>query len=61
MSRYAGHRIPFGLTLPEELLNRLDDRRGLIPRTKFVEKLIENALRFNDADADARRGEPLQR
>jgi len=38
------HRIPFGCTLPGNLLNKLDERRGLIPRTKYLERLIRAAL-----------------
>jgi hypothetical protein len=44
MSSRHGHRIPFGLTLPELLLNKLDARRGLVPRTRYVEQLIEKDL-----------------
>jgi len=44
MYRSSNHRVPFGCTLPEELLEKLDLKRGLIPRTRFVERIIENAL-----------------
>jgi hypothetical protein len=30
--------------LPELLLNKLDARRGLVPRTRYVEQLIEKDL-----------------
>jgi hypothetical protein len=44
-------RITFGCTLPKELLDQLDEQRGLIPRTKYIECLVRDAL---DAKAKVR-------
>lgn len=44
MADLSEHRIPFGCTLPGNLLSKLDERRGLIPRTKYLELLIRAAL-----------------
>ena len=58
------NRVQFGCTLPRDLLEKLDERRGMIPRTKYLEALIVKAMdqcTYSPADADIRRGEPKER
>jgi metal-responsive CopG/Arc/MetJ family transcriptional regulator len=38
------HRVTFGCSLPDQLLKKLDSERGLVPRTRYVEQLIEKGL-----------------
>jgi hypothetical protein len=37
-------RVSLGITLPEPVLNTVDEMRGLIPRTRFLEALIVEGL-----------------
>ena len=40
-----------GLSLPEELLRKIDSERGDIPRSRFLLRIIERA--YKDASAQA--------
>lgn len=33
--------VPFGLSLPKELMKSIDEKRGDISRSKFVSRLLE--------------------
>jgi hypothetical protein len=37
--------VKFGMTLPHQVLQRMDEVRGDIPRTKYILRLVENALK----------------
>lgn len=38
-------KISFGFALPEDLLREVDARRGLVPRTRYIEQLVVRHLR----------------
>lgn len=35
-------RIPITVSLDRELVEEIDEKRGLIPRSRFVEELLRN-------------------
>jgi hypothetical protein len=37
--------VKFGMTLPHQVLQSMDEVRGDIPRTKYILRLVENALK----------------
>jgi len=37
-------RVMFGCSIPVELLERVDEERGLIPRSRFIEKILTDGL-----------------
>jgi hypothetical protein len=40
--------ITIGLSIPTELLAKIDGKRGDIPRSKFVQRLVEQAFKQRD-------------
>ncbi|NLT36713.1 MAG: hypothetical protein GXX95_00935 [Methanomassiliicoccus sp.] len=40
-------RILLSITLPPSVLSRVDNERGLIPRTRYIESLITYAMKEN--------------
>jgi hypothetical protein len=41
MAKASRKNIPFGISLPKEYVNQIDLRRGDIPRSKFILRLLE--------------------
>lgn len=39
------HRIPIGISLSEEIVDRLDERRGDIPRSRYIQRALEKLCR----------------
>ena len=37
-------KVPITLSLDEDLVESIDGRRGLVPRSRYVEALIEKSL-----------------
>jgi metal-responsive CopG/Arc/MetJ family transcriptional regulator len=38
------HRIPIGISLSEEIVFRIDERRGDTPRSRYIQKALEKKL-----------------
>ena len=38
-------RISFGITLAPKLYERIEQDRGMVPRTKYLERLIERGMK----------------
>ncbi len=38
------NRNPVGVSLDNKVLDALDRKRGLVPRSRYIEKLIENDI-----------------
>jgi metal-responsive CopG/Arc/MetJ family transcriptional regulator len=41
------HKIPIGISLSEEIIHRIDERRGDIPRSRYIQKALEKLCRTN--------------
>lgn len=39
------HKIPIGISLSEEIVYRIDERRGDIPRSKYIQRALERLCR----------------
>ena len=39
------HRIPIGISLSEEIVYRIDKRRGDIPRSRYIQRALEKLCR----------------
>ena len=39
------HRIPIGISLSEEIVYRIDERRGDIPRSRYIQRALEKLCR----------------
>lgn len=39
------HRIPIGISLSEEIVDRIDERRGDIPRSRYIQRALEKLCR----------------
>jgi len=37
---HLDRRIAFGMTLPQSVLDRIDETRGLTPRVRFIQRLL---------------------
>jgi metal-responsive CopG/Arc/MetJ family transcriptional regulator len=42
----------FGVTLPSKILQKLDDIRGDIPRSRFLLRLVERALKEQEREGE---------
>jgi metal-responsive CopG/Arc/MetJ family transcriptional regulator len=51
-------RSTIAISLEEELIAKLDRERGLVPRSRFIEKMLADAY-ANKKKKDSVRGEPL--
>lgn len=40
----AQTRFPFGLSFDENVLEKVDEKRGLISRSRFIEKIVSDNL-----------------
>ena len=40
--------LPIGISLPEELIERIDSERGDVNRSRFILRLIELGLKTKD-------------
>lgn len=40
-----GHKIPIGICLSEEIVYRIDERRGDIPRSRYIQRALEKLCR----------------
>lgn len=40
-------RVLLSITLPPSVLSRVDNERGLVPRTRYIESLITYAMNSN--------------
>jgi len=38
------NKLRFALTLPESLVNKIDEKRKDIPRSRYITRLLESAL-----------------
>ena len=47
----TGNSYAVGMTLPLDILKKLDDRRGDIPRSRFFLRAIENYLAVSEGAA----------
>jgi metal-responsive CopG/Arc/MetJ family transcriptional regulator len=39
------HKIPIGISLSEEIVYRIDEKRGDIPRSRYIQKALEKLCR----------------
>ena len=44
--------IKLGITLPRSIIQKIDQRRGDIPRSRYIRKAIERYLDSNNKDTD---------
>ncbi|HEX6671459.1 MAG TPA: hypothetical protein VF084_04450 [Nitrososphaeraceae archaeon] len=49
MTKPSRKNIPFGISLPEQLVNQIDLLRGDIPRSKYILRLLEMNQKENVA------------
>ena len=53
MSNNMQHSIPIGVSLPEHLVKRIDVVRGDIPRSKYIQRLLEWVLLEKNNSCDS--------
>jgi metal-responsive CopG/Arc/MetJ family transcriptional regulator len=52
--------IAKGISLPEDVLRKIDSLRGDISRSKYLLRILEKYLEYNNQDSPDRRFENLQ-
>lgn len=38
--------IPIGISLPKEIVNKIDELRKDVPRSRYILRLLENSIHF---------------
>lgn len=49
MNRYIIHKNPIGISLPENVIEKIDMQRGDVTRSRFILRLIESSLNLKEA------------
>jgi metal-responsive CopG/Arc/MetJ family transcriptional regulator len=44
MSKQIDHKVPVGVSLPESMIQEIDQERGLVPRSAYIVMLLEKVL-----------------
>jgi metal-responsive CopG/Arc/MetJ family transcriptional regulator len=44
MSKQSDHRVPVGVSLPQSIVDQIDEERGLVPRSAYIVMLLEKVL-----------------
>jgi metal-responsive CopG/Arc/MetJ family transcriptional regulator len=39
------HKIPIGISLSEEIVDTIDERRGDVPRSRYIQRALEKLCR----------------
>jgi hypothetical protein len=56
------HRIPIGISLSEEIVYKIDERRGDIPRSKYIQRALEKLCRTRGHECNEEKtGDSLDR
>jgi metal-responsive CopG/Arc/MetJ family transcriptional regulator len=53
MSKRSDHRVPVGVSLPESMIQEIDQERGLVPRSAYIVMLLEKVLPVTRKSKDA--------
>ncbi len=49
MNKYIIHKNPIGISLPENVIEKIDTQRGDIARSRYILRLIESSLEHKEA------------
>jgi metal-responsive CopG/Arc/MetJ family transcriptional regulator len=45
--------VKLGITLPKSIIQKIDQRRGDIPRSRYIRRAVERYLGSNNKDVDS--------
>jgi hypothetical protein len=55
------HRIPIGISLSEEIVFRIDENRGDIPRSRYIQRALEKLCGTRGHKCTEKIGDSLDR
>jgi hypothetical protein len=45
-------RINFGIVLPRQVFEKIDEMRGDVPRSKYIQRLAEKAIHAHEVEGE---------
>jgi hypothetical protein len=59
LRQIANHKIVIGICLPKSLKEAIDERRGDVPRSTYIYRILERQFKENDVENRQNQSRPL--